>query len=132
MPDDREKRKSFWDDDEATSTTGISRRPEEGGIQSPKGAAGTGKAKDSEQIDRKLQEARALMDQTHQLYLQYFNRVEKRPPIEKAKMLEAKVEELQRYSTNVTAAKFKVSQFASQYATMKDLWNRKLKEMEGK
>jgi hypothetical protein len=131
MSDDREKRKSFWDDDEATST-GISRRPEEGGIQAPKGGPGTGKAKDSEQIDRKLQEARALMDQTHQLYLQYFNRVEKRPPIEKAKMLEAKVEELQRYSTNVTAAKFKVGQFASQYVTMKDLWTRKLKEMEGK
>jgi hypothetical protein len=47
-------------------------------------------------------------------------------------MLEAKVEELQRYSTNVTAAKFKVGQFASQYVTMKDLWTRKLKEMEGK
>jgi len=72
------------------------------------------------------------MEQTHQLYLQYFNGVEKRTPIEKVKLLETKIQDLQRLGSNLTAAKFRISQFLSQYGQMKELWDRKLREREKK
>jgi hypothetical protein len=87
---------------------------------------------DSTQIDKKINEARVLMEQTHQLYQLYFNGVERRTPIEKFKILETKVQELQKISVNLTASRFKISQFLTQYSGMKELWERKLRERERK
>ncbi len=118
MANDDQRRKSFWDEEEDQIPAGRSGQtaPSSGG--------------DSGEIDRKIHEARTLMEQTHQLYLQYFNGVEKRTPIEKVKLLETKIQELQRMGSNLTAAKFRISQFLSQYAQMKELWDRKLRERE--
>jgi hypothetical protein len=118
MANDDQRRKNFWDDEEDEIPAGRSGQtaPASGG--------------DSGEIDRKIHEARVLMEQTHQLYLQYFNGVEKRTPIEKVKLLESKIQELQRMGSNLTAAKFRVSQFLSQYGQMKELWDRKLRERE--
>lgn len=122
MAKDDKNRKNFWDDEEEE-------------IESPKkgGAPALGsKGDDSAEIDRKIHEARVLMDQTHALYSQFFTGVEKRTPIEKVRLLETKINELQRTSTNISTAKFKVSQFLAQYAQMKDLWERKLRDRERK
>ena len=122
MAQDNDRRKKFWEDDEEEEDL----RPKTGKPQAPAGGA------DSAEIDRKIHEARVLMEQTHQLYQHFFNGIEKRTPIEKVKLLETKVNELQRMGTNITTAKFKISQFLSQYAQMKDLWERKLREREKK
>jgi len=126
MASDNERRKKFWEDDEDDEDAGLSRP----------GKAGTGGGADkmvgSLEIDKKIAETRVLMEQTHQLYLQYFGGIEKRPPIEKARLLESKIGELQRSPTNIPTAKFKISQFISQYNTMKELWERKLRDMERK
>ena len=125
MANDDQRRKNFWDEDEEEE------------LSSPKTGAGPGTVSgatgaDSAQIDQKIQEARVLMEQTHQLHLQFLNGVEKRIPIEKVKLLEGKINELQRLGTNLTAAKFRISQFLAQYAQMKELWERKLRERERK
>jgi hypothetical protein len=123
MSNDDERRKKFWEDDEDTNT----------GIVVPgRSGSSSNKPQDSADIDRKINEIRSLMDQTHQLYLQYFNGVEKRTPIEKLKMLESKIAEIQRTPVAITAMKFKVTQLVTQYQGMKDLWERKLKERERK
>jgi hypothetical protein len=121
MAKDDNKRKNFWDDEEE----------EQSGTSKSKAGASTS-VPDSEALDRKINEARALMEQTHQLYQHYFNGIEKRVPIEKVKQLEAKISELNRTGTNVTSARFKLTQFLSQYSTMKEMWERKLRDMERK
>jgi hypothetical protein len=134
MPKDDERRKSFWDDKEVTDT-GILRRPtkpKEGGAPASPAASAKSGLLDSEGIDKKIHEARVLMEQTHQLYLQYFNGVERRTPIEKVRILEGKIQELQKISVNLTAARFRISQFLTQYTGMKELWERKLRERERK
>ena len=125
MSNSDERRKKFWEEDEEEDT----------GWVAPKPGTGSGsvtKASDSEEIDKKINETRILMDQTHQLYLQYFGGIERRPPIEKARLLEGKILELQRLNVTLTTAKFKISQFISQYKVMRELWERKLKDMERK
>lgn len=123
MANDDKRRKNFWDDEEEEEL-----RPAARSGSAPAPASGG----DSGEIDRRIQETRVLMEQVHQLYLQYFNGVEKRTPIEKVKLLEGKIQELQRLGTNLTTAKFKISQFLSQYSQMKELWERKLRERERK
>ncbi|MBS1959156.1 MAG: hypothetical protein JST80_06790 [Bdellovibrionales bacterium] len=138
MARDGEKRKSIFDDDEdeeevlsparkalksaATPTKG---RPEDKG----KLFSQTGTV-DSQTLDIKLGDIKALMDQTHQLYNHYFNGIEKRPPIEKVRLLESRMAELQRAVVTTPTNKFKVSQFVMQYNTFRDLWQRKMREKE--
>jgi len=124
MSNDDERRKKFWEEDEETDTGLIRPNPNAQGKQ--------GGAPNSAEVDQKIHEARVLMEQTHQLYQLYFNGVERRTPIEKVKLLEGKVQELQRISVSLTAARFKINQFISQYTGMKGLWERKLRERERK
>ncbi len=123
MAKEDDKRKKFWEDDEEDQDL----KPKAGKTSSIGNQSG-----DSAQVDQKLHEAKVLMDQTHQLYLQFFGGIEKRTPIEKVKQLEGKINELQRLGTNITTSKFKISQFLAQYSTMKELWERKLRERERK
>ena len=117
-----DKRKNFWDEDE-DEIAPSKQNPNAGGVTS---------GNDSVEIDKRIHEARVLMEQTHQLYQHFFNGIEKRTPVEKIKLLETKINELQRTGTNLTTAKFKISQFLIQYGQMKDLWDRKLRERERK
>jgi len=130
MSNDEQRRKKFWEDDEGTET-GLIRNPGKADSASPTPGK-TGSAADSEKIDQKIHDARVLMEQTHQLYQLYFNGVERRTPIEKVKLLDGKIQELQKISVNLTAARFKINQFLSQYNQMKELWERKMRERERK
>jgi hypothetical protein len=123
MARDDEKRKNFWEEDE----------DEQQGLRAKRAGESAGPAQpgnESENVDRKIQETKVLMEQTHALYQNYFSGVEKRVPIEKVKLLEAKIAELQRLGVSQTTARFKLTQFIAQYAQMKDLWERKLREKE--
>jgi hypothetical protein len=124
-----ERRKNFWDEEEEDEGTGlgIAERRRNQSVQ-----PGAPKLDDSSEIDRKINDARVLMEQTHQLYQHYFNGIEKRIPIEKIKLLETKIGELQRTTGITTTARFKITQFLAQYTTMKELWERKLRDMERK
>jgi hypothetical protein len=126
MAKDDERRKKFWEDEEDEDDGWA--RPAVG----KPGSAGSDRLLGSLDIDQKISEARVLMDQTHQLYLQYFGGIEKRTPIEKVKLLESKIAELQRLQSPLPTARFKISQFISQFNTMKELWERKLRERERK
>jgi hypothetical protein len=122
MAKDDEKRKNFWDDEEAEEVGIKARRAGQTGAPTT--------SNDSDEIDRKIHEAKTLMEQTHQLYQHYFNGIEKRVPIEKARLLETKIGDLQRTSSPQTTARFKINQFIAQYTTMKELWERKLRDLE--
>ena len=121
MAKQEDRRKKFWDDDEDEKDD----KPASG-----KRGDGPAQAPGSDDVDRKIHEARVLMEQTHQMYQNFFSGLERRMPIEKTKMLETKINELQRTGTNLTTSKFKISQFIAQYTTMKELWERKLRDRE--
>jgi hypothetical protein len=115
--------KNFWDDEKEEDSFPSKKEP-------PQRTGSLGGFNDSADVDHKLQETKALMDQTHHLYQHYFNGIEKRPPIEKSRLLESKIKELERMSASITAARYKISQFILQYKTFRDLWDRKLRDME--
>jgi hypothetical protein len=136
MAKDNEKRKSRFDDEEDESEQMLSpakRKLKVGAGESadPQHQLFSGsQAVDSQTLDIKLAEVKALMEQTHQLYQHYFNGIEKRPPIEKARLLESRIAELQRVSLTNATAKFKLSQFVIQYKSYQDLWQRRLRDKE--
>jgi len=117
--------KKFWDDDEEDLPS--KSKPGSKGAPQRTGSVGF---TDSAEVDQKIHDTRVLMEQTHQLYQHYFNGIEKRPPIEKARLLESRVKELERASATVTASRYKISQFILQYKTFRDLWDRKLRDKE--
>jgi hypothetical protein len=119
MARDDERRKGFWDDAE-----------EETSAVSAKGKPAAATAVTSDQVELKINEAKVLMDQIHQLYQHYFNGVEKRPPEDKARLLDARIKEIERMSGSTTAGRFKLGQFIAQYRQFRDLWDRKLRQME--
>ena len=135
MAKEKDTRKGFWDDDEedsqkSSTSTGITKTgTKSNSISQRTGSLGF---QDSADIDHKIHENKMLMEQTHQLYQQYFSGVEKRPPIEKVRLLESKIKELERVSATSTTSRFKLSQFILQYKTFKDLWDRKLRDQEKK
>ena len=122
MAKQEDRRKKFWEDDESKDKDDKPASGKKG--DGPAAAAG------SDEVDRKIHEARVLMEQTHQMYQNFFSGIERRMPIEKTKLLESKINELQRTGTNLTTSKFKISQFIAQYTTMKELWERKLRDRE--
>lgn len=132
MARDDGKRKSFFDDDEDEDlqSTMPGKKGSSAAGQAPEGKLFSGGQIDSATVDQKLADLKAIMDQTHQLYQHYFNGIEKRPPHEKARMLEARIAELQRVQLSTPTAKFKISQFILQYNTFRDLWDRKLRDKE--
>jgi hypothetical protein len=137
MARDDERRKSRFADDEPEEDL-VSPLRKRATPATPGAKPGDGQSQlfspnqtiDSQSIDVKMGEVKALMDQTHQLYQHYFNGIEKRPPIEKARLLESRIGELQRLPIGNPTSKFKVTNFITQYRTFKDLWDRKLRDRE--
>ena len=125
MAKDDDKRKAFWDDEEDEDTA----QPQKSGTNPGMPNAGP-RLSDSEQIDQKINETKVLMDQTHQLYLHYFNGIEKRPPIEKFRLLESKIKELERLGSATPTSRFKMAQFLQHFATFRELWERKMRDKE--
>lgn len=123
-------KKNFWDDEEEESSS-VSKKSSAGKEKAPPQRTGSlGGFSDSAEVDHKIHDTKVLMEQTHNLYQHYFTGIEKRPPIEKSRLLESKVKELERMSATITSAKFKISQFILQYKTFRDLWDRKLRDKE--
>lgn len=137
MARDDERRKSRFADDEEEDivplkkkVAGVPAKPGSAAAAEPGKLFSGSQSIDSQTIDVKMGEVKALMDQTHQLYQHYFNGIEKRPPIEKARLLESRIAELQRAPITNATSKFKVTNFVTQYRTFKDLWERKLRDRE--
>ncbi len=128
MASSSEKRKGYWDEKEEEEEESLSsKRGGAGGVK-PKGEEP--RSVDSQGLAKKIQEATALLEQTHQLYLLYFNGIEKRPPAEKVIQLDAKALELQKLATQGVSHKFKVTQYIQHFNSLKELWARKLREKE--
>ncbi len=135
MAKESEKRKNWFDDEEEddlssskpSSTPGTTTRADR--VNDPR--AGQSAANNGVVDEATLSDLRALMEQTHQLYLMYFQGVERRPPMEKFNLLEKKFADVQRTMGQAGSAfKFRIQQMQQQFSVYKELWARKSKEKE--
>ncbi|HTL11410.1 MAG TPA: hypothetical protein VL588_02915 [Bdellovibrionota bacterium] len=104
--------------------------PAGGGIGG-RGAAGDinldpASAKFDELIDRAV----PLIEQLNNLYNMFFAGAEKRPPIERRKVLDQVIDTLTKIGKNTAAQRFKYQGVYQQYVTYRDRWDKKLKELE--
>jgi hypothetical protein len=111
-----DRRKHYWDDNEEDSSS--------------QGVSHSTQTEHLVNVDQKIHECEVLLDQTHQLYQHFFVGVEKRPPREKAQLLESKIAELQHSASVITSARFKVNQVVQRHHTFRNLWEKKLKDRE--
>lgn len=119
MTSSSDRRKGFWDEKEEDQTSTSAEFSQQKVLKS-----------ESEELTKKMHTVSMILDQTNALYLQYFNGVEKRPPTEKALLLERMFQELQILNPKMTTNRFKLTQFEQHYRSIKDLWARKLKAKE--
>jgi hypothetical protein len=127
MAKDTKRGKTFWDDDSEETKTSAPTPGKNSATPQRTGAMGP---QTTDQVEVKLHEAETMLDQIHRLYQHYFNGVEKRPPADRARLLETRVKEIERFSVTTTASKFKLTQFITKYRQFRELWDRKLRELE--
>jgi len=134
MAGDSEKRKSWFDEEEDSDVAALKNRNKStSGTEKKIGGpvAPTSAAAKSAIAEAEVSDLVGLLEQTHQLYQQYFNGVERRPPVEKHQMLEKNLNHLLK-SSKTAMAKFKAQQLHQQFTTYREMWMRKLKERERK
>jgi hypothetical protein len=77
-----------------------------------------------------LTEATTLLEQVDRLYSLYFNRVERRPPVEARQRLERLIASLGGVELNGAALQFRARGLQSSFATARERWDRLLRELE--
>ena len=130
MTTEDHKRKSWYEDEEEEDAipapSGPGGKP---GVVAPGSArAGAGPIS-SVAAAMECDAIQSLMEQVHQLYGQYFSGLERRPPNEKHAMLDKRLKALQA-GNQPEHLKFRLGALKTQYATYRDLWERKLREKE--
>jgi hypothetical protein len=124
MSNDDQKRKAWYEDDEEEDASPRPSSGVKGGATQQKNIPAT-----SVEVSMEYDGLQSLLEQVHQLYLQYFSGLERRPPNEKHAQLEKRLKTLQS-SNQPEHLKFRLNTLKTQYASYRDLWERKLKEKE--
>jgi hypothetical protein len=83
-----------------------------------------------EKVSALIHEVEVLIEQLHHLYNLYFQRVEKRAPIEKRSLLDHQIKLLQNALKASPSLRFRANTVLSSYLSYKDRWDRKMKEMD--
>ncbi len=103
--------KYFWDTDQESDSKAPARN-------------------ENDELRAALHSMEILIDQLDHLYAQYFARYEKRPPIEKRRMLDAKMTQLESAVKPTPDLKFRFGAVQSKYTTFRDRWEKQLKDFE--
>lgn len=81
-------------------------------------------------FDALLASAELLVEQVHQLFNQFFAGIEKRPPIERRKVLEQKMHEIQGVTRASPMLRFKAATLQSRFQSFSEQWDRRLRQLE--
>jgi len=84
----------------------------------------------SDEVEKMMGQARALIDQVSALYNQYLGGIEKLPPIEKRKQLEQLMTTLSVSRGGPASLQFKLSGLTASYATFRDHWDKQMRNLE--
>lgn len=81
-------------------------------------------------LDRQIEQAQTLIDQVGALMKMYVAGIERLPPIEKRKQLEAIIIQIQNAAKPTNAMQFRAGTLLASYNTHKDKWDRTLRDLE--
>jgi hypothetical protein len=81
-------------------------------------------------LDRQLEQAQTLIDQVGALLKMYVAGIERLPPTEKRKQLEAIIIQIQSAAKPTQAIQFRASTLLASYNTHRDKWDRTLRDLE--
>jgi len=81
-------------------------------------------------IDELIARAEPLIEQVNNLYAQFVSGAEKLPPHERRKQLDQLLSQLQLIQKPNATYNFKVSTLHARYVTMRDRWDRMMKDVE--
>jgi hypothetical protein len=84
----------------------------------------------TQKVEQLMSQAEPLIDQVNNLYNQFATGVERLAPIQKRSQLEALVNQLQAIPKTNETYKFRVQTVISRYNSMKDRWDRLLKDVD--
>jgi hypothetical protein len=84
----------------------------------------------SQQLEELMNQAEPMIDQINNLYKMYSTGVERLPPLQKRQQLDSIVTRMGTLPKATQSQRFRFSSFVSRYNTMKDRWERLLKEVE--
>jgi hypothetical protein len=71
-----------------------------------------------------------LVEQVDRLYTMYFQRLEKLPPIQRRKVLEDLINQLDLEPKPTPQLRFKAQSARTKFLTYRERWDKKLKDME--
>jgi hypothetical protein len=94
--------------------------------------AGPGPTVQTQDVDKLIQLIEPLIEQVGNLYAQYFAGVEKRPPLEKRRLLDSWVAQLVNAPKTTPSTQFRAQTIIQRHQTHKERWDRMLKERESK
>jgi hypothetical protein len=77
-----------------------------------------------------LEKAETLIDQVNGLYNQYLSGIETKPPIERRKVLEQLMGQLQSMPKPTSTQQFRFNSLNASYLTHRDRWDRMLRDIE--
>ncbi len=83
-----------------------------------------------QKVDGLIHQVNVLVEQLDRLYTMYFQGLEKLPPIQKRKLLEDLIEQLDLGSKPTAQLRFKTQSARTKFATYRERWEKKLKDLE--
>jgi DNA repair exonuclease SbcCD ATPase subunit len=84
----------------------------------------------TQKIEQLISQAEPLIDQVNNLYNQFATGVERLAPVQKRSQLEALINQLQATPKTNETYRFRVQSLVSRYSSMKDRWDRLLKDID--
>lgn len=84
----------------------------------------------TDKLDRMMEQATVLMEQVGNLLKMYVQGIERLPPNEKRKLLDALIIQITAMSKPTQASQFRVSTLVASYSVYKDKWDRTLRDLE--
>lgn len=84
----------------------------------------------TEKLDKYIEQAGTLIDQVNNLLKMYLAGIERLPPQEKRKQLDALIAQIQSSGKPTQASQFRVSTLMATYNTHKDKWDRTMRDLE--
>lgn len=125
-----------WDngnDDEGKNRSGGRRWDTGQGVATPTRAPDGQRVQNKsggQQIDELIQKIEPLIEQVNNLYQMFISGIERLPPNEKRKQLEALLHQLQNIPKPNQTYHFRVSTLNAHLSTLRDRWDRLIRDLE--
>lgn len=117
--DDRRKRRWREREDEAEQERLKKKNPEKYLEENPE-----------EKFKKLFEQVEPLLEQLNNLYRNYVNGVEKRPPLERRKRLDQLITTLQMLPKSTSKMRFDFQMMFARYQTQSALWDKMLRKLE--